>query len=45
MKYSRYNEKLQKLCSAVIMDAMDTLNVRVQCMAPQIKPLAPTMRT
>jgi len=45
MKYLKYNEKLEKCYSAVIMDVMDQMNVRVQCMAPEIKPLVPTMKT
>ena len=45
MKYLKYNEKLEKLYSAVIMDVMDQMNVRVQCMEPRVKPLIPTMRT
>ena len=45
MKYLKYNEKLDKCYSAVIMDVMDQMNVRVQCMEPEIKPLVPTMRT
>ena len=45
MKYLHYNDKLEKCYSAVIMDVMDQMNVRVQCMDPSIKPLVPTMRT
>lgn len=45
MRYLRYNEKLNKLYSAVIMDVMDTMNVRTQCMDPKIRPLVQTMRT
>ena len=45
MKYLKYNEKLAKCYSAVIMDVMDHMNVRVQCMDPSVKPLLPTMKT
>jgi regulator of RNase E activity RraA len=45
MKYLKYSDKLEKLYSAVIMDVMDRMNVRVQCMDAGIKPLVPTMRT
>ena len=45
MKYLKYNEKLEKCYSAVLMDVMDQMNVRVQCMDPSVKPLLPTMRT
>jgi len=45
MKYINYNEKLEKCYSAVIMDVMDQMNVRVQCMDPVIRPLVPSMRT
>ena len=45
MKYLKYNERLAGLYSAVIMDVLDTMNVRVQCMDPIIRPLLPTMKT
>lgn len=45
MRYLQYNEKLEKCYSAVIMDVMDRMNVRVQCMDPAIRPLVPSMRT
>ena len=45
MKYLKYNEKLEELYSAVIMDVMDQMNVRVQCMNPEVKPLVPSMKT
>lgn len=45
MKYLKYNEKLARCYSAVIMDVMDHMNVRVQCMDPSVKPLLPTMKT
>jgi len=44
MKYLKHNERLEKLYSAVIMDVMDAMNVRVQCMDPKIRPLVPAMR-
>jgi regulator of RNase E activity RraA len=44
MKYLTYDEKLKKCYSAVIMDVMDHVNVRVQCMEPSIRPLVPTMK-
>lgn len=45
MKYLKYNEKLKICYSAVIMDVMDQMDVRVQCMEPTIRPLAPSMKT
>ena len=45
MKYLNYQEKLEKCYSAVIMDVMDKMNVRVQCMDPSIRPLVPSMKT
>lgn len=45
MKYLKYNEKLSRFYSAVIMDVMDSMNVRVQCMDPKVRPLVPSMRT
>jgi 4-hydroxy-4-methyl-2-oxoglutarate aldolase len=45
MRYVQYNEKLERCYSAVIMDVMDRINFRVQCMDPAIRPLVPTMRT
>ena len=45
MKYLSYNEKLKRCYSAVIMDVMDQMNLRVQCMDPNIRPLVPAMRT
>jgi len=44
LKYLQYREKLDRCYSAVIMDVMDAMNVRVQCMDPSIRPLVPTMR-
>jgi 4-hydroxy-4-methyl-2-oxoglutarate aldolase len=45
MKYLQYNEKLERCYSAVIMDVLDQMNFRVQCMEPAIRPLVPSMRT
>ncbi|MFA6471616.1 MAG: RraA family protein [Candidatus Latescibacterota bacterium] len=45
MKYLKYKDKLDKCYSAVIMDVMDGMNVRVQCLNPSVKPLVPTMKT
>ncbi|MFC1692031.1 RraA family protein [Candidatus Latescibacterota bacterium] len=45
MKYLEYNDKIDRLYSAVIMDVMDSMNVRTQCMNPAIKPLIPAMKT
>ena len=45
MKYLKYNEKLKICYSAVIMDVMDQMGVRVQCMEPSIRPLVPSMKT
>ncbi len=45
MKYLGYNDKLEKLYSAVIMDVMDQMNVKVQCMDPAVRPLTPSMKT
>ena len=44
-KYLKYKDKLDKCFSAVLQDVMDGMNVRVQCMNPQIKPLTPSMKT
>ncbi len=43
MKYLAYKDKLDKCYSAVIMDVMDGMNVRAQCMDHMVKPLVPTM--
>ncbi|MFA6472737.1 MAG: RraA family protein [Candidatus Latescibacterota bacterium] len=43
--YAKYNDKLPKLFTAVLQDVMDVMNVRDQCMDPQIRPLLPGMRT
>jgi len=45
MKYLPYDEKLSRCFSSVLMDTLDSLGQRVQCMHPQIRPLVPSMRT
>jgi len=45
MKYLAYKDKLDKCYTAVLMDVMDGMNVRAQCMDPAVKPLVPTMST
>ena len=45
MKYLKYDEKLSQCFSGVIMDTLDSLGCRVQCMHPGIRPLVPSMRT
>jgi 4-hydroxy-4-methyl-2-oxoglutarate aldolase len=45
MKYLKYDEKLSQCFSGVIMDTLDSLGSRVQCMDPGIRPLVPSMRT
>jgi 4-hydroxy-4-methyl-2-oxoglutarate aldolase len=45
MKYLKYDEMLSKCYSAVLMDVMDSMNVRVRCMDNFIKPLVPSMKT
>jgi len=44
MKYLRHHAKLEKCYSAVIMDVLDALGLRVQCLDPAIRPLVPSMR-
>ena len=44
MDYKPYAEILNRCFTAVLMDVMDTMNVRVRCMDPSIKPLVPSMR-
>jgi len=44
MKYLKYDEKLEQCFSSVIMDTLDSLGRRVQCMRPDIRPLVPSMR-
>ena len=45
MKYLKYDDKLAQCFSSVIMDTLDKMNCRVQCMHPSIRPLVPSMRT
>ena len=45
MKYLKYDEKLAQCFSSVIMDTLDSLGSRLQCMRPDIRPLVPSMRT
>lgn len=45
MKYLKYQEMLDKCFSAVLMDVMDQMNIRVRCMDSRIRPLVPSMRT
>ncbi len=45
MKCLDYQERLSKCYSAVLMDVMDAMGVREQCMCPSIRPLTPSMRT
>lgn len=45
MRYLKYKEKLDVCYSAVIMDVLDSMNYRVQCMDPSIRPLLPSMTT
>jgi regulator of RNase E activity RraA len=44
MRYLQYDEKLSQCFSSVIMDTLDSLGSRVQCMDPRIRPLVPSMR-
>ena len=44
MKYLEYDEKLSQCFSGVIMDTLDKMNRRVQCMHPTVRPLVPSMR-
>jgi len=44
-KYMKYKDRLDRCFSAVLQDVMDHMNVRAQCMEPEIKPLLPTMKT
>ena len=41
MKYLKYDEKLAQCFSSVIMDTLDNLGSRVQCMHPDIRPPSP----
>ena len=44
MKYIQYDQKLRICFTSVLMDVMDAMNVRQQCMHPGIRPLTPSMR-
>ena len=45
MKYVRHDDRLSQCFSSVIMDTLDRLGLRTQCMRPEVRPLVPTMRT
>ena len=45
MKYVKYDDRLSECFSSVIMDTLDRLGLRTQCMRPDVRPLVPTMRT
>lgn len=45
MRYRRHDECLAKCSSAVLMDVMDVMGIRRQCLEPRIRPLLPSMRT
>ncbi|WP_321992179.1 RraA family protein [Marispirochaeta aestuarii] len=44
MKYLQYKEKLDACYSAVLMDVMDAVGYRIQCMDPSIRPLNLSMK-
>ncbi|MBC7235340.1 MAG: RraA family protein [Chloroflexi bacterium] len=44
MRYLAYKEKLDRCYTAVLMDVMDTMGLRVQCLSPNIRPLDNKMR-
>jgi regulator of RNase E activity RraA len=44
MRYLKYDDKLSQCFSSVIMDVLDTLGRRVQCIDPAIRPFVPSMR-
>lgn len=44
MRYRLHNDHLAKCSSAVLMDVMDAMGIRRQCLAPHVRPLAPSMR-
>ena len=44
MKYLQYKEKLDACYSAVLMDVMDAMGYRLQCMDPSIRPLNHSMK-
>jgi len=45
MRYIKYEDKLTECFSGVLMDTLDRLGLRTQCMRPDVRPLVPTMRT
>ena len=45
MKYVQYDDRLSKCFSSVIMDTLDRMGLRNQCMRPEVRPLVPAMRT
>jgi regulator of RNase E activity RraA len=44
MRYLQHDQKLASCFSSVLMDVMDAMEVRRQCMSPTIRPLTPSMR-
>jgi regulator of RNase E activity RraA len=44
MRYLDYQQRLSKCYSAVLMDVMDAMGVREQCMHTSVRPLTPAMR-
>ena len=44
MKYREYDEKLTHCYSAVLMDVLDAMGFRSQCMDPSLRPLVPSMK-
>ena len=45
MRYRDQDDRLAKCSSAVLMDAMDAMGIRRQCLDTRIRPLLPAMRT
>lgn len=45
MRYVKYDDRLSECFSSVIMDTLDRLGLRAQCMRPDVRPLVSTMRT
>ena len=44
MRYQGHADKLDRCYSAVLMDVMDAMGLRIQCLDQSIRPLEPTMR-
>ena len=44
MRYRNHDDKLSRCYSAVLMDVMDAMGLRIQCLDPAIRPLEPSMR-